>query len=1232
MSDISKRRLALACCAALAFAAVACDDEGGSSNKPQDNKCGDAVCTDQQECIDNVCKDKTEPSDPCDQCTDNQTCEDGKCVDKDPADPCAKCTGDQVCEDGVCKDKEPDPCADCASQGKVCDPGTNSCVEPPDDPCKACTDKQECVNFECVDLDPCANKTCPDNQRCDRDHDGQCVDIDPCEGVFCDDDQTCIAAHCIDNDCLVDGVEKDCGEGKVCSKGACVDDGCEGKTCDDGWQCIKGICEETVCIGYTCEEGRSCRGGACVDNECLDIVCGEGKVCAKGDCIYTQCVGKDPCPTGKSCNFSGECEYIEVPKIIIDEPEDKTTDEDGKTLALGVHLNNMPSSEVHISCEVLTESPNKEVEVSCDEIVFNADNWQLEQSIIVTGVADYLKDGDQTYKIKVTTTSEEVDFEELTAESVELTNIDTTKPGFIVSETSLLTYEDQEQPPATFTVQLASIPADDVSLGLSSSNPAEGTVSPAVLKFTKDNWNEPQTVTVTGVDDDSNDGNVNYKVFFADAESNDPAYNEMKVDSIKVTNVDNDIPGISMNLDPEGFVLNEGQLYTLKIKLNTLPDKDVKITMSGDDATEVDFDIKEVTLTPQNWKEGVEVQIIGVADYVIDGDQPVKVTFKATSEDEHYNLAPIEYSGKIVDTDIADILVAMGDSPIVKEGSNDSVTMSLTLASKPTKEVKVAVSVDNEAEIKLNKKEVTFKPEYWDLPQDVTVSAVDDNIVDGDIRSKVKMVLTSADANFQGKTKEIEFTTVDDDEAGLVIVSSPASFPENSSSSTSMTVALKAQPLKDVKVYATSSDTTELAVTSASPLTFTKTDWNKPKTVSVQVVDDNEADGTQTAWVKFEGKSEDPKFNGITGESAKFTIIDNDQKSVVVTTAATTLSEAYPSMTGHVVLGSKPSGNVTVTLSASPSSYISFSKTTVPFTSSNWNVPQEVTITANMSALTSAIGTATITAKATSGGYDNVTSTPITLTLVKVVQKKDFAYTGKVESVVYPAGRYKLEVWGAQGGASPNSGKYGGKGGYSVGIVTLPATTTLNIYVGQQGKTCGGGSCESSIFNGGGPALRWGGSGGGATDIRVAGTSLNHRLIVAGGGGGAYGGTNLGDGGIGGGLKGGAPTSGGAQATQTTGYSFGTGQTAPNSGNSGGAGGGGWYGGYASISVYGTGGGGSGYVYNSSTYSNYPSCKLNSAYYLTNSQTIAGDSTMPAPKGGTETGHTGDGYARITLL
>ena len=265
----------------------------------------------------------------------------------------------------------------------------------------------------------------------------------------------------------------------------------------------------------------------------------------------------------------------------------------------------------------------------------------------------------------------------------------------------------------------------------------------------------------------------------------------------------------------------------------------------------------------------------------------------------------------------------------------------------------------------------------------------------------------------------------------------------------------------------------------------------------------------------------------------------------------------------------------------------------------------------------------------------------------------NFGYTGAVQSVTLPKGTYKLECWGAQGGnRSQDSASAtvtgSGLGGYSIGTLTLTQFITCYIYVGGQGgmsSSTGNVKVEGG-FNGGGFASHEstgepGNGGGGATDVRIAQDSLYARVIVAGGGGGS--GEDNETGGYGGGETGGAGSGNTSltQASQTSGgtnsFGFGLGGNTYN----GGAGGGGWYGGASrySVSSYSTGsdseggGGGSGYVYTSSTASNYPSgCLLNSSYYLTDAKTIAGNNSFVSPTGTSETGHSGNGYCRITVI
>jgi hypothetical protein len=259
-------------------------------------------------------------------------------------------------------------------------------------------------------------------------------------------------------------------------------------------------------------------------------------------------------------------------------------------------------------------------------------------------------------------------------------------------------------------------------------------------------------------------------------------------------------------------------------------------------------------------------------------------------------------------------------------------------------------------------------------------------------------------------------------------------------------------------------------------------------------------------------------------------------------------------------------------------------------------------------------------------------------------------------SVTLESGTYNLEVWGAQGGNDTTypTTNFGGRGGYSKGTVTLKSRTTLYVHVGGSGI----GSLVGSSW---GPT-----GGGGATDIRLqngvwnSATGLKTRIIVAGGGGGRHG-QNIEDtkgfmGNDGGGttaptfttnghtITGGTQTSGGSSTYSSSYVAAGSfGYANPNSysqinsvggyngggrgsdiGANGGAGGG-WWGGCVS---WPTGSGGSGFVYTSSN----SQCSAPSDYYLSNAATYAGNTNFVSPYGGSETGHRGNGFAKITLL
>lgn len=121
-----------------------------------------------------------------------------------------------------------------------------------------------------------------------------------------------------------------------------------------------------------------------------------------------------------------------------------------------------------------------------------------------------------------------------------LTVTSTRPPGSVtVSPISGPTTESGGQ--ASFTVVLDNPPTQDVFLSLASSDVGEGTVSPAGLTFTPGNWDTAQPVTVTGVDDNLQDGAVAFQVLTSNTQSTDGLWNDVVVDDVAVNNLDDDV-------------------------------------------------------------------------------------------------------------------------------------------------------------------------------------------------------------------------------------------------------------------------------------------------------------------------------------------------------------------------------------------------------------------------------------------------------------------------------------------------------------------------------------------------------------------------------------------------------------------------------------------------------------------------------------------------------------------
>ncbi|MBW3587034.1 MAG: VCBS repeat-containing protein, partial [Cyanobacteria bacterium 0813] len=217
-------------------------------------------------------------------------------------------------------------------------------------------------------------------------------------------------------------------------------------------------------------------------------------------------------------------------------------------------LNSKPTADVKIGLNVSPQNPT-EGSLSTPAVTFTPNNWNIPQEVTVKGEGGTISAvANRPYTI-VTAPASSTDskYSGLDASDVSLTNMFVYAdysynqyPQIVVGPTNeLITTEAGDT--ANFSVVLTQQPIADVVIPVSSDNTAEGTVSVSTLKFTPDNWDTAQTVTIKGVNDNQSDGDRPYKIILdrvitneppGTTSSSSPGYSGMDPQDLSVTNLE----------------------------------------------------------------------------------------------------------------------------------------------------------------------------------------------------------------------------------------------------------------------------------------------------------------------------------------------------------------------------------------------------------------------------------------------------------------------------------------------------------------------------------------------------------------------------------------------------------------------------------------------------------------------------------------------------------------------
>ncbi|MBF2755248.1 MAG: hypothetical protein ISN29_08340, partial [Gammaproteobacteria bacterium AqS3] len=564
---------------------------------------------------------------------------------------------------------------------------------------------------------------------------------------------------------------------------------------------------------------------------------------------------------------------------------------EGGSKTFTVRLTSLPGNARRVA---LTVTDNGDVTVSPTSLNFTTSNWGTAQTVTVNAGHD---DDQIDDTATISLTGDGITTDSVSA-SVE--DDDDADVALALSDLEELTEGGSE----TFTVKLASQPANARRVALAVIGNDEVTVEPRALNFTTSNWGMAQTVTVHAADDiDQSDDTATISL------------TGRRITSGSVSVTVNDISvGLALSALEE---LTEGGSQTFTVKLEAQPDNAREVTLAVRGDADVTVAPTSLDFSTTDWNTA---QILTVSA----GEDADKTDDTATIILAVDGIESGSVDVTVDDNDDADVGLTLSDLENLPEGGSRSFTVQLT--AQPGNARRVALAISGDADVTFGPASLDFTPAGWDTAQTVTVRAG----YDADQVDDTATISLTGDGITAGSVS----VKVDDDDDAVVGLALSALDDLTEGGSKTFTVELTAQPGNARRIALAVTGDSDVRVSPAS-LDFTPADWGVAQTVTVSAAQDlDQVDDTAT--ISLTGQR-------ITSGSVSVTV---DDTSVGLTLSALDGLTEGGSESFTVQLAALPDSARKVALTVIGDADVTVAPNTLDFNAGNWNTARTVTVSA----------------------------------------------------------------------------------------------------------------------------------------------------------------------------------------------------------------------------------------------------------------------------------------------
>lgn len=688
-----------------------------------------------------------------------------------------------------------------------------------------------------------------------------------------------------------------------------------------------------------------------------------------------------------------------------------TVSEGGSGASFVLVLNKAPIGSVDIEA-TYSNQITVNTQVSPIQTSFDDSNWNIPQTLLINAVDDADAEGVHEARIDFAITTTDSSFANFAIEPLRIRIIDNDSGGIVVNQTAASTIISESGVSDSYSVVLTFPPAAnvDVTATPDAQVRVNGSAAPIILSFDPGNWNVSQNVTVTAINDTVSEG-AHTGTITHTATSADPSYNGIAVANVIAQISDNDTPGVTLNTGASVDVTEAGGNDSYTIVLDSQPAANVVVTVTPD--AQLGCGGCSAAFNTVNWNVPQAITVSAVNDSVDEAAVHMgTLTHTVTSVDPDYNgLAVPNVTVNISDNDAAGVTITeSGGTTAVSEAGPTNDTYTIVLATQPTMPVNITPTACGGGQVTLAPAPpLVFNNVNWNVPQTVTVTAVNDSVAEGAHNCVITHAAASADANYNAiPVGSVTAAITDNDVPGVTINESGGSTQVNEEGPTSdtYTVRLNTQPTNNVTI--TINCGVE-ATCAPSPLTFTMGacpgpgNWCANQTVTVTAVDDGDVEPPppHAGVASHTAVSADPNYNGIVIADVNYTVIDNDSAGITVTPTPPgpmAVTEGGATAALSIVLNSPPSANVDITINADADTQVNGAASHVlTFTGADWFTVQNVTISAVNDALQEGTETTpvlTFTVASGDAAYNALAIADMNVTVTDNDVKRIFVSTG----------------------------------------------------------------------------------------------------------------------------------------------------------------------------------------------------------------------------------------------